>query len=58
MKWKRSEPGDGFSTSRSNETMELPLDRELDDLYKNLLKAGKPVLLSLAPGYSDPYVPL
>ena len=43
MKRKRSEPSDGPSTSRSNETMELPLDRELDDLYKNLSKAGKPI---------------
>jgi hypothetical protein len=40
MKWKRSEPGDGFSTSRSNETTALPLDQELNELYKNLSKVG------------------
>ena len=34
-----------------------PSDAELMDLYHELSKAGKPVLLSLVPGFCNDYIP-
>ena len=36
----------------------VPTTQELDSLYKQISGAGKPVILSLIPGYSEPYIPL
>ena len=35
-----------------------PSQQELHLFYKNLSEAGKPVILSLIPGFSDSFIPL
>ena len=37
--------------------MSEPTEEELQSLYRDLVAAGKPALLSLVPGFSDEYVP-
>ena len=37
---------------------QVPTSQELNSLYKEISVAGKPVILSLIPGYSEPYIPL
>ncbi len=53
------------NTAASNEGSTLaskgikaPTPTELDEFYKEISTLGKPVILSLIPGYSEPYIPL
>lgn len=43
---------------KSTCTAQKPSIEELNILYSKLSKAGKPVVHSLLPGYSEPYIPL
>ncbi len=59
-KKKQSEPCNqsSLSATASKPAVAEPTTIELQCLYKDLSAAGKPVLLSLVPGYSDSYIPL
>ena len=38
--------------------VQAPIAAELDSFYSQLALVGRPVILSLTPGYSEPYIPL
>ena len=50
--------GNQLASDTSQPVIRPPSHKAVEDLYKNLFKAEKAVVLSLVPEYSDQYVPL
>ena len=54
---RMSTEGVSARSSSAQETTPKPTDAELKNLYKEISKGGKPVLLSVVPGFCNDYIP-
>lgn len=58
LKRKRSVCSGDNDVVSNKKVVRAPAAAELDSFYSQLAVVGKPVILSLTPGYSEPYIPL